>query len=76
MKQQALALYKKDPKKARKLLKNSNLEVVLKDAEFRPYRQIWQAGEGLLFLYLADMRLKKDGKLCFVLPKGLLSGIS
>jgi len=62
--------------RARKLLKDSNLEVVLKDEEFRPYRQIWQAGEGLLFLYLADMRLKKDGKLCFVLPKGLLSGTS
>jgi len=61
---------------ARKLLKDSNLEVVLKDDEFRPYRQIWQAGEGLLFLYLADMRLKKDGKLCFVLPKGVLSGTS
>lgn len=61
---------------ARKLLKDSDLEVVLKDEEFRPYRQIWQAGEGLLFLYLADMRLKKDGKLCFVLPKGLLSGTS
>jgi len=61
---------------ARKLLKDSSLEVVLKDEEFRPYRQIWQAGEGLLFLYLADMRLRKDGKLCFVLPKGLLSGIS
>jgi hypothetical protein len=61
---------------ARKLLKDSNLEVVLKDEEFRPYRQIWQAGEGLLFLYLADMRLRKNGKLCFVLPKGLLSGTS
>jgi len=61
---------------ARKLLINSNLKVVLKDEEFRPYRQIWQAGEGLLFLYLADMRLKKDGKLCFVLPKGLLGGTS
>ena len=61
---------------ARKPLKDSNLEMVLKDEEFRPYRQIWQAGEGLLFLYLANMRLKKDGKLCFVLPKGLLSGTS
>jgi len=61
---------------ARKLLKKSTLEVVLKDDEFRPHRQIWQAGEGLLFLYLADMRLKKNGKLCFVLPKGVLSGTS
>lgn len=61
---------------ARKLLKNSDLEILLKDKEFRPYGSIWQAGEGLLFLYLADMRLKETGKLCFVLPKGLLSGIS
>ncbi len=61
---------------ARKLLKGTNLESILTDEEFQPYRQIWQAGEGLLFLYLADMRLKKDGKLCFVLPKSLLSGIS
>ena len=61
---------------ARKLLKGTNLESLLTDEEFQPYRQIWQAGEGLLFLCLADMRLKKDGKLCFVLPKNLLSGIS
>ena len=61
---------------ARKLLKNSNFQVMLTDEQFSPYRQIWQAGEGLLFLYLADMRLKYGGKLCFVLPKGLLSGIS
>jgi hypothetical protein len=61
---------------ARKLLKGTNLESLLTDEEFQPYRQIWQAGEGLLFLYLADMRLKMDGKLCFVLPKSLLSGIS
>jgi len=61
---------------ARKLLKGTNLESLLTDEEFRPYMQIWQAGEGLLFLCLADMRLKKEGKLCFVLPKSLLSGIS
>jgi hypothetical protein len=61
---------------ARNLLKGRNLESLLSDEEFQPYRQIWQAGEGLLFLYLADMRLKMHGKLCFVLPKSLLSGIS
>lgn len=61
---------------ARTLLKDTNLEVLTKDEEFRPYMQVWQAGEGLLFLYLADLRLQKDGKLCFVLPKGLLSGTS
>jgi type I restriction-modification system DNA methylase subunit len=58
------------------LLKQAKLEFLLKDEEFRPYENIWQAGEGLLFLYLADNRIRKDGKLCFVLPRGLLSGSS
>jgi len=61
---------------ARTLLKGTNLELLLKDDDFRPYTHIWQAGEGFLFLYLADIRLKSNGKICFVLPKGLLSGIS
>jgi len=62
--------------KARKLLKNTGLEVLVTDNELRAYREIWQAGEGLLFLYLADVKLQLEGKLCFVLPKGLLSGVS
>ena len=61
---------------ARKLLKDSDLEIMLKDDDLALYRQIWQAGEGLLFLWLADFRLKDQGKLCLVLPKGLLSGTS
>ena len=61
---------------ARTLLKGTNLDLLLKDTDFRPYMNIWQAGEGFLFLYLADFRLKNDGKICFVLPKSLLSGIS
>ncbi|MEM2016046.1 MAG: hypothetical protein QW718_00715 [Nitrososphaerota archaeon] len=35
---------------------------------------IGQAGEGLLFLYLASKLVKNDGKIAFVLPKSLLSG--
>jgi len=62
--------------KARKLLRNTSLEVLIKDDELRAYREIWQAGEGLLFLYLADIKLRLQGKICFVLPKGLLSGVS
>ncbi len=62
--------------RARGLLKSTNLEILLKDTEFQPYKNIWQAGEGLLFLYLADIKLNNSGKLCFVLPKSLLSGIS
>jgi len=61
---------------ARTLLKDTNLELLLKDDDFSPYMNVWQAGEGFLFLYLADLRLKPNGKICFVLPKGLLSGIS
>lgn len=63
-------------KTAQKLVRGTNLEGLLKDEEFRPYLSIWQAGEGLLFLYLADSRLKEEGRLCFVLPRGLLSGTS
>jgi len=37
---------------------------------------IGQAGEGLLFLYLASKLVKEDGKIAFVLPKSLLTGIS
>jgi hypothetical protein len=61
---------------ALKLLKSNPLKIVLKDDEFKLYRQIWQAGEGLLFLYLADIQIAKNGKICFVLPRGLLSGVS
>lgn len=60
----------------KKILKNINLEFLLVDGEFQPFRNIWQAGEGFVFLYLAHRKLKKDGKICFVLPKGLLSGTS
>ena len=62
--------------KASKLLKNIGLEFLVTDKEFQPYTSIWQGGEGLPFLYLADARLKQEGKLCFVLPRGLLSGTS
>jgi len=61
---------------ARKLLKNTRLEFLVRDNELRAYREIWQAGEGLLFLYLADIKLRGGGKLCFVLPRSLLSGVS
>jgi hypothetical protein len=62
--------------KAKNLLKGTDLESLMTDKEFEPFRQIWQAGEGFLFLYLADRHLKMGGKLCFVLPKNFLSGIS
>jgi len=61
---------------AKELLKDNKLRIILKDEEFKLYRQIWQAGEGLLFLYLADKEIALDGKICFVLPRGFLSGVS
>jgi hypothetical protein len=42
----------------------------------RELRSIGQAGEGLLFLYLAYKLVKDGGRIAFVLPKSLLSGIS
>lgn len=57
-------------------LKNRDLNELLKDREFQAYRSIGQSGEGLLFLYLAHIKIKEQGKICFVLPKSLLSGIT
>jgi hypothetical protein len=61
---------------ARDLLRNTDLDILIEDDGLRAYREIWQAGEGLLFLYLADIKLRLAGKLCFVLPRALLSGVS
>lgn len=61
---------------ALKLLKGTKLEILLRDKELRQHKNIWQAGEGLVFVHLADTLLKIGGRLCLVLPKGLLSGVS
>jgi len=61
---------------ASKLLQGTNLQMIFRDPELRAFKNIWQAGEGLLFIYLADIHLKTGGKLCFVLPRGLLTGVS
>jgi type I restriction-modification system DNA methylase subunit len=37
---------------------------------------VGQAGEGLLFLHLAYKLVREDGKIAFVLPKSLLTGVS
>lgn len=42
----------------------------------KSYLNIGHAGEGLLFLYLASEKVKRGGKICFVLPKSILTGIS
>jgi len=42
----------------------------------KEYLDIGPAGEGLLFIYLAYKLVKDVGRIAFVLPKSLLSGIS
>jgi len=50
--------------------------VISGEREFRPYLDIGQAGEGLLFLYLAYKYIRDNGVIAFVLPRGLLAGVS
>jgi PAS domain-containing protein len=45
-------------------------------SEARQYLSIGQAGEGLLFLYLAYRYVKNGGVIAFVLPRNLLAGVS
>ena len=61
--------------KAIKFLDGHPLEVLIADRT-SPYRKIWPAGEPLPFLYLAHKYTKVHGKIGFVLPKSLLSGIT
>ncbi|MEM0083516.1 MAG: hypothetical protein QW102_03250, partial [Candidatus Nezhaarchaeales archaeon] len=46
------------------------------DTSLEQYLSIGQAGEGLLFLYLAYRYVRPGGVIAFVLPRNLLSGIS
>ncbi|MEM4959151.1 MAG: hypothetical protein QXX12_04665 [Nanopusillaceae archaeon] len=46
------------------------------DTGLDQYLNIGQAGEGLLFLYLAYKYVKPGGVIAFVLPRNLLSGVS
>lgn len=54
----------------------AHVREVLGRQELRPYLDIGQAGEGLLFLYLAYKYVGSDGVIAFVLPRGLLAGVS
>ncbi|MGC9113419.1 MAG: N-6 DNA methylase, partial [Acidilobus sp.] len=65
----------------RDLAKRENLpdavkEIINGKKEFKQYLGIGQAGEGLLFLYLAYKYVKPGGMIAFVLPRGVLSGVS
>lgn len=46
------------------------------EGKLKQYLAIGQAGEGLLFLYLAYRYVKDGGVIAFVLPRGLLAGVS
>jgi len=49
---------------------------ILSELDIKETFNIGQAGEGLLFLHLAYKHVKEDGKIAFVLPKSLLTGVS
>ncbi|MGC8569664.1 MAG: hypothetical protein ACP5LW_06650, partial [Nitrososphaeria archaeon] len=69
-------------KLARSLAESENLPDVIRKIisgdgdEFRQYLSIGQAGEGLLFLYLAYRYVRPGGVIAFVLPRNVLSGVS
>ncbi len=69
----------KEYKKVRELVKKSLIGICkkqLKNFSQKTFLNVGQAGEGLLFLFLAHQHLKREGRLAFVLPKSLLSGAS
>ncbi|MGC8954451.1 MAG: N-6 DNA methylase, partial [Desulfurococcus sp.] len=51
-------------------------EIVRGTGGLEAYLNIGQAGEGLLFLYLAYKLVRDSGVIAFVLPRGLLAGVS
>lgn len=61
----------------RDLAKNTEHHKMLSNLQVtRELYNIGQAGEGLLFLYLASKLINDGGKIAFVLPKSLLTGVS
>ncbi len=52
-------------------------DIVLgRPGDFKQYLAVGQAGEGLLFLYLAYRYVRNGGVVAFALPRGLLAGAS
>ena len=51
-------------------------EIIEGNGNLGAYLNIGQAGEGLLFLYLAHRFIKDGGVIAFVLPRNLLMGVS
>ena len=54
----------------------THIREMLRRPEFRPYLDVGQAGEGLLFLYLAYRYVGSGGVIAFVLPRSFLAGVS
>ncbi len=48
----------------------------LGEGSLRTLEDVGQAGEGLLFLYVAGRKTAAGGRIAFVLPRNLLSGVS
>jgi hypothetical protein len=51
-------------------------EIISGKQDLLSYLNISQAGEGLLFIYLAYSLIKNNGTIAFVLPRNLLMGVS
>jgi type I restriction-modification system DNA methylase subunit len=49
---------------------------ILSKLDVKELYNVGQAGEGLLFLHLAYKLVRENGKIAFVLPKSLLTGVS
>jgi len=60
----------------RDVLPNIIREAIDDKRDLDAYVSIGQAGEGLLFLYLAHRFIRDDGVIAFVLPRNLLMGVS
>ncbi|MEM0172663.1 MAG: hypothetical protein QXV57_08915 [Thermoproteota archaeon] len=50
-------------------------KTILGEKDVRPFLGVGQAGEGLLFLYVASDKIVEGGRIAFVLPRSVLSGV-
>lgn len=57
-------------------VKKRMIDALKKLAKARGLEGIGQAGLGAYFIFLADSLLKKGGRMAFVLPRAMLSGVS
>ncbi len=71
----ARRLFSSEPTLSRALARLSSYETA-RSRGLGQYFSVGQAGEGLLFLYLAYRYVKPGGVVAFVLPRNLLSGVS